>query len=145
MALLQETLGALLQAWRFRLLNRSGVPLAQPVAKIDPPDDIEAKNIARFVDRVTNIVIFWKRYRCFYRSIAIASLLRRRGIPLVVNFGYRNLFDREKRLRAHCWLTLYDEMFEENSETAEVYTILLADQEESYRFWVGEEPNQNSI
>jgi hypothetical protein len=93
--------------------------------------------VVRLVDRLQRVMVPRTRHRCFYRSYSRAVVLRKLGIPAVLNVGLRNLGARTtSRVRGHCWVTLGDEpLFE--WRVWEKYPVLLAETPMGVRYWAG--------
>jgi len=132
-AILSETLTAIMTAARFRVFDGKGTPPLPEVAEDIPFDSSRAELTADFVSGVTRLVVIWKRRICFYRSYAIVCVLRARGAPVALNFGYR--WEGPAGGMAHCWMTLEGKLFRENQETGRIYTSLLGERGSAVRFW----------
>lgn len=87
------------------------------------------------VDRIVRRVVFWRRARCFYRAVAIATVLGNCGYHLVINFGFSERGGRQGRSRVHCWLTLGDELFFEPQTTAEDFPVAMGTSRSGIRYW----------
>ncbi len=101
------------------------------------PSSQAAEAIVRQVTRITALFFAWKRRRCFYRAYAIAYVLRKRGMALVLNIGNRRSRKR-RRMRGHCWLTLGDELFAEDTNPHDDYGTYMGEHDGMIRYWCGE-------
>ncbi len=109
-------LRALLIALSVRLFRRR-IETAYPAisTKYQIPED-RFDQLVKDVDKLIKVLIFWRRKLCFYRSFCLMYTLRQTGLPVMINFGFYPL---QKDSRMHCWLTLKDQLFLEDPETAE--------------------------
>ncbi|MDH5509200.1 MAG: lasso peptide biosynthesis B2 protein [Nitrospinota bacterium] len=131
--IIREALAAIMVAARFRAFDRNGAPPMPEIALKAVVDRPTAERIAKLVGFITRLVVVWKRRICFYRSFATACVLRTRGVPVALNFGYR--WDGPTGSMAHCWMTLEGELFRETEETGRIYTAYLGEKEAAIRFW----------
>ncbi len=93
--------------------------------------------VVRLVDCLQRVIVPRTRHRCFYRSYSRAIVLRKLGVPAVLNIGLRNLDPLPaSRVRGHCWVTLSDEPLLER-KVPEKYPILLAETPTGVRYWAG--------
>lgn len=136
LAITCETLHALAKAWEFRFWKRKGMVTLPPKGEDCSLSDTIIRRISLWIDLVVGILLFWKPGRCFYRSYALAVVLRKRGIPLILNFGYRNLGGRG-RIRAHCWVTFKGSPFAEKTNPLDAYPIKMGETEGHVTYWLG--------
>ncbi|MBN2144237.1 MAG: lasso peptide biosynthesis B2 protein [Candidatus Aureabacteria bacterium] len=134
----RESVGQMLSAWKIKRSMKPGSSMAlPPVAEERPLSSEEEKRIRFWVLFWVRIFLFWKPGICFYRSYTLASVLRKRGVPLILNFGCRNWAETEGRVRAHCWLTLNDEPFEEKDNPKLTYSAQwTSSPENGIRYWI---------
>lgn len=136
--LIIETIAVVKNVWLMRLF-RSNKKL--PLPPTNSSIHLSRKEIDSATKKIENIVkllIFWRRQRCVYRSYSLASILRKRGVNLIVNYGYINLTS-DKKNRGHCWLTLDGLLFHEPASTSEDFPIMVGEESENgIVYWVGE-------
>jgi hypothetical protein len=105
------------------------------------------KQMAHWIFLVVNILVFWRWGKCFYRAFVTASILRQWNVPLVLNMGVSDPFAL-KWVRAHCWLSLNDELVQEPITTKMKYPILLGQVEGQINYWASRDdshPKQEPI
>ena len=91
----------------------------------------------QWAKRWVNLFSIKSHHGCYYRSFALACILRRRGIPVSLNIGLRNLRSQEKN-RGHCWLTLKgNPVFESDAEALRLYPHLLKQGQSEIYYWIG--------
>jgi hypothetical protein len=129
-----ETLYSLLCALVIRILKRDIVCALPPVRNVYG-NEPQLKMIVSMVERLIKLLLFWKPGTCFYRSYALAYVLRKRGIPLNLNFGTDNL-DGKSKMHAHCWLTLGGNPFAEETDPQLNYPINMGNYEEEIYYWL---------
>lgn len=101
--------------------------------------------MVQWFDTIASTLTWFNRHLCFYRSFTLASMLRKRGIPAVMNVGGRGLGLNEAK-KAHCWLTLDDKLFHEQENALELYPLEMGyNQDRSIRYWIGPELNENAL
>ena len=101
--------------------------------------------MVRWFDILAGAFMWFNRHLCFYRSIVLASILRKRGIPVVMNVGGRGLGLNEVR-KAHCWLTLDNMLFHEKENALELYPLEMGyNQDRSIRYWIGPELQESVL
>lgn len=93
-----------------------------------------------FVIQCANMLVKWGAIRtgrkCFFRAFIMASVLRKWGIPVVMNVGLRNL-RTFKRTDGHCWLTLDGLPFAETNDPEQIYPFEMGSGTNGVRYWVG--------
>ena len=113
-------------------------PLQLPA--VHSPRMINAEDIPVVVgrvDRLMNRLLSRDSHHCFYRSVILAVLFRKKGVPLVVNIGGRSL-GSSVRMKAHSWLTLNEEPFSEQPNSLTIYPFDMGyNADRSIRYWVG--------
>lgn len=97
-----------------------------------------------FIDKIVKKIVFRSNHVCFYRSYVLAQVLRRRGLPLVLNIGLGNL-NADSPVRGHCWLTLDGQKFFESAETETLYPVFLGNRSGDIAFWVKPGPDKGMI
>lgn len=127
----------LLWCWHTRR-NLGDRPLRlPPVSPERTSDDRTVERTVRFADRIIGLATSKSGHFCFYRSVTLAVLFRRQGLPLVVNVGGRSLGSPEK-MKAHSWLTLEGKPFFEQPNAVELYAFDMgANADGSVRYWIG--------
>lgn len=118
--------------------NLGSRPLQLPsVAPDREADDRTIERQVRYIDRIVGLLTARSGHFCFYRSVILATVFRRQGLPLVVNVGGRSLGSQSK-MKAHTWLTLEGKPFFEQPNAVELYPIPMgAKADGSVRYWVG--------
>jgi hypothetical protein len=127
--------------WCRRVRKNLGArPLRLPsVAPKRRADDRSVERQVRFADRIIGLMARRGGHFCFYRSVTLAVLLRRQGVPLVVNVGARSVHD-PARMKAHSWLTLDGELFYEQPNSLSIYPFAMGyNADRSVRYWIGPE------
>ncbi len=95
--------------------------------------------VVRQVDRLLNAVLSKDSHHCFYRSVILAVLFRRKGVPLVMNIGGRSL-NSSAKMKAHSWLTLNEAPFYEQPNSLSIYPFDMGlNADRSVRYWIGPE------
>lgn len=127
----------LIRSWFVRRrLGKAPLKLP-PVAATVPPDDRCIEQQVRLADGIIKRLTEKGGHYCFYRSVTLATLLRKQGIPLVVNMGARSVYART-RMKAHGWLTLNDKPFYEQPNAIDLYPVDMGfNRERSIRYWIG--------
>jgi len=80
-------------------------------------------DVGVFAARVIAVAYFWRRGKCFIRSRALATVLRHRGIPVVLNIGLPS--DPERNPLGHCWLSLGGDLVLEANDPRPKFPISL--------------------
>jgi hypothetical protein len=106
-------------------------------AGIDPED------LYRRVDRLAHVVLFWKLdKRCFYRSFALATLLRRRGLPAGIEFGLRLAGNRRKQ--CHCWVAIGDRIVGEATDPRRLFPLPAGQWGDNVRYWLADDDQEGT-
>jgi hypothetical protein len=143
-ALLRDTLAALWIAWwQTRVTGRrTDVGLLLP--PVQPRQSCSAADTLHVLDRVNRIVrvlVFWKfSKRCYYRSFAAASVLRRRGVDVHLHFGLQ--LEGHRRKRCHCWITIGGNPVGEPSDPHQDFPLPAGDWAGVVHYWLADGPNQ---
>lgn len=93
----------------------------------------------RFADSILYPLTRRGGHYCFYRSLTLATLLRKQGIPLLINVGGRNLTSAA-RMKAHSWLSLDGKPFHERTDQEEMNRYVYpmgTSANGSVRYWFG--------
>ena len=105
----------------------------------------KADKIVHWFDIIASTLMPHNQHICFYRSFTLASLLRKRGIPVIMNVGGRGLGLNEVR-KAHCWLTLDDQLYHEKENALALYPLEMGyNQNRSIRYWIGPELQERAL
>ena len=104
----------------------------------------EITPVVRWVDRVVDLCHLSSRHQCLYRAYSRACVLRRLGVPVVVNMGLHNL-GNSAETRGHCWLTLHGQPVEEDVSIRRQYPVQIGRTKSGVCFWVGEDRNGLSL
>ena len=137
-----EILWLLVQARSIRSSRaRNGVSL--PL--VSTSRELNLQTAARIVilfDGILSVLMRQNKHICFYRSYGLATVLRKRGLPVVMNVGGRGLGINEAQ-KAHCWLTLDERLFHEKENALQLYPFDMGyNQTRSIRYWIGPELNE---
>ncbi len=135
MAITGLTVRALAYAAYIRVRRRPELlrPVTVRTAWSLAPDAVDAT--VQTVDRLVHRVVFWRRARCFYRAVALATVLGSCGYRLVINFGFSERGGRNGRSRMHCWLTWNDRLFFEPQTTARDFPVAMGTSPGGIRYW----------
>jgi hypothetical protein len=128
-----ETFVALMKAGGIRLFKRVLLSTLPPIGLPSGP----VHGIVAWVDSLVNMALFWKGGKCFYRSYSRAYVLRRRGVPLLFNFGVR--IRSHARAQAHCWLTLDGQPFFEKDDPRMKFTVNMGNYKGQIYYWTTSE------
>ncbi len=134
-------------AWSWHIRRNLGRrPLRLPaVAQDRTIDAAAAGRQVRLADRVINMLTKRTGHYCFYRSVTLAVLFRKQGLPLVVNVGGRAL-GSATRMKAHSWLTLHGEPFYEPPNAIDIYPLPMGyNTDGSVRYWIGPDLDDSLI
>lgn len=101
------------------------------------------KEIVFFADMVIYLFLFWKPGKCFYRTYALATLFRKWGKPLKINFGCENIHEMKGRAKAHCWLTLYDLPFAEKANPFLRFPVEIETKNNDIKYWFSDDKKSN--
>lgn len=74
--------------------------------------------------------------KCFFRSFIMASVLRKWGLPVIMNVGLRGLRGA-RRTDGHCWLTLDGKPFGETDNPNRDYPVQLDQGINGVQYWLG--------
>lgn len=122
--------------WIKRGKIKNGLKLP-PVGDSSQIDGNSVSHIVHWTDLVIKVVLYRNAYICFYRSFILAQILRKKGIPLVLNVGGRSLNSHE-RMKAHCWLTLNGQDFYEKPNSMQLYPYEMGyNKDKSIQYWIG--------
>ena len=120
-----SALAAAFEAWRIMYNGRISQLRLQLVSTLFSLPSYRMDQIVRWIDSVLKLLVFGSKHRCFYRSYTIARVLRKRGVPVVLDIGLRNL-NSSIKTRGHCWLTLNgSEFFEHLPNPQHVSPVVL--------------------
>jgi hypothetical protein len=98
--------------------------------------------IIQWVGRWVRIFCIRSRHTCYYKSYALACVLRQKGVPVSLNLGLRNLGSLEKN-RGHCWLTFKGKpVLESDDESHRLYPHLMQLGKSDVNYWVGANDEQ---
>jgi len=135
-----QAFAALYRAWYLQSRHGSGSLVLAAVQSRRIFSNV-TETTGRIVDRVDHIqrlVVFRSKHQCFYRAYARAVVLRKCGVPVVLNLGLVNL-GAGKQVEGHCWLTLNGRDFFEKSGVRHLYQHKLAQTDGDVCYWVGAE------
>lgn len=136
--LISETVIVLQKVWFMRVFRRKEIPQLQEISTSVKLSDADIEMIVKRVELIVRVIIFWQRQRCAYRSYSLAVILRKRGVDIMINFGYINLA-QEKKSRGHCWLTHNGALFYEPTSTSRDFPHHISGElSKDIQYWVGE-------
>jgi len=140
-----EILWLLIQSLRIRMSKvKNGVSLP-PVATDHAITRQDADRIVDWFDTLVSTFMWHNQHVCFYRSHGLATILRKRGIAVVMNVGGRGLGIDEAK-KAHCWLSLDDQLFHEKENALQLYPFDMGyNRSQSIRYWIGPELNDELL
>lgn len=134
--ILIQTARALARAWFSKDVRGGRIArLPLPVAT-HPFPPVALAGTIQSIDRWVRLLAFRTRHLCFYRTYAIATILRRRGLPLQMNVGLCNLKD-PRGANGHCWSTLDGEVIAEEEDPRRLFPLPLGSPRRGVQFWVG--------
>jgi len=123
-------------------IRRSGVEGAVSLPPVSIPVKINEKmsnKIVKWFDFILSIVLLKTEHLCFYRSYGISTILRKRGVPVVMNIGGHSLNSPEN-MKAHAWLTLFEKPFHEKPNSIQLYPYDMGyNKERAINYWIGPE------
>ena len=101
--------------------------------------------IVDWFDGILGLIMRHNKHICFYRSYGLATILRKRGLGVVMNLGGRGLSAKIAQ-KAHCWLTIDEELFHEQENALQLYPFDMGyNRMKSIRYWIGPELDQASL
>ncbi len=129
--------GALIKAMTIRL----GRTMAHVRLPPDPPQNLLSEADIAFILSVTAGLVRIGAARtgrkCFVRSYILATVLRKWGVPVVINVGLKNL-NGNSRTEGHCWLTTPEgALFAEPTDPQQEYPVFMGNGAADVRYWVG--------
>ena len=138
-ALLREALRDIGRAWwQTRILRRSDVAALLPGAAAGAVPACAPEDLWRRVDRIVRRTIFWKGDKyCFYRSFAVAAMLRRRGVPARLDFGLR--LSGGRRRQCHCWVSVGGRPLCEAADPNRNFPVDVGGRGSDVRYWLADE------
>jgi len=142
--ILKDVFLAVGRAWQVRLLKKSEATLLPPVASTTTISDLTRDRTAGLVKFLIYCIFFWKPGRCFYRSYAMAYVLRKRGIPMILNLGCKNYSEQNGKAKAHCWLTLEGKPYAEKGDPCTKFFLPMGQIDGQVHYWLGSHINSVS-
>lgn len=88
----------------------------------------------KWTERVVRLCAPSTGRKCFFRSYILATLLRKQGIPVIMNIGLR-VAGSGYRVYGHCWLTINGKSFSEIIDQSEMYSVNLGYGENGICYW----------
>lgn len=146
------TLGGtcLVDFWRVKILviGLSCLFLAWVIKICNSMQDVRfpsVRNIKKISNRRKEAIItcadFYVKYgafltgrKCFFRSYIMGQLLRKEGIPVVMNIGLSSRMNTRKS-RGHCWLTLDGQPFAETRDLSSIFSVDIGFGYNGIRYW----------
>jgi hypothetical protein len=134
-----EIIFTLIKAWKIRRSKVEGAVSLPPVRIPVKTDEKMSNKIVEWFDFILSIVLLKTDHLCFYRSYGLAIILRKRGVPVVMNIGGRSLSSPEN-MKAHSWLTLFEKPFHEKPNSIQLYPHNMGfNKERAVNYWIGPE------
>ncbi len=99
-----------------------------------------ADKVARWVTGILESLPFRTGHFCFYRSIVLVYIIRRLGVPAVLNIGLTN-FGARSKTRGHCWLTIDRRLLFEKVDTGNLYPFEMGYNKTGICYWAGSAGN----
>ena len=140
--LIGEVLAAFRKAYRLRHEKEAVNSVLPPVASSPRLSQASIDRIFFRAKIIVSLFLFWKPGRCVYRAVALASVLRKRGLPLALNFGWKYQDESHDNIKAHCWLDLNGEPFAEKSNPFPNYPNRVGSFQNDAHYWVGDGINK---
>jgi len=132
-----EIIYILIKAVKTRRSKIEGAISLPPVSTHTKINDKMSNKIVKWFDFILKIVILKTDYLCFYRSYGLALVLRKRGVPVVMNVGGHSLSSPEN-MKAHSWLTLFKQPFYEKTNSIQLYPYDMGfNKERNVNYWIG--------
>lgn len=124
------------RAWQLRLRRRMDRPRLGEVAasRTARPGDVALA--VRLADRLAELPGVRTGRKCFVRSYVLATVLRRLGLPAVLNVGIARS-ESERGARGHCWLTVGGRVVAERTAAWRAYPRRITERSDGIAFWVG--------
>jgi len=141
-----EVFTALIKAYRIRHDNihiHSALPMVIVKKKRLPKNT--TSRIVFWVRVFVFAFMFWKPGKCFYRSFALAAVLRKRGIPLLLNFGWRNIDEFNKKVKGHCWVSFNSRVLAEKNDPMLTYPIQIGTYKDTLQYWTAQTPRKKDL
>lgn len=134
-----EIIYTLIKAVKIRRSRVEGAVSLPPVAIPAKINEKMSNKIVKWFDFILSIILIKTDHLCFYRSYGLATILRKRGVPVVMNIGGHSLSSPEN-MKAHCWLTLYEKQFHEKPNSIQLYPYDMGfNKERAVNYWIGSE------
>ena len=140
-----EILWLMLQARHIRtskVRNGLSLPVVPMLCRLNLQT---AGKIVDWFDMLMSLFMWQNKHICFYRSYGLATMLRKRGLAVVMNVGGRGLTTKEAQ-KAHCWLTIDGQLFHEKENALKLYPIDMGyNRTKTIRYWIGPELDETLL
>lgn len=123
-------------AWLARCANNMEGVVLPAVASRRPPGQDDVVFAAHCADMAAKVFAARSGRRCFFRSFALAHVLRRAGMDVILNIGLRGE-GPQTRTDGHCWLTMIDGSPVVEKPLPVEYPVCLGDGPTGVRYWAG--------
>ncbi|MDY6793199.1 MAG: lasso peptide biosynthesis protein [Thermodesulfobacteriota bacterium] len=134
-----EIIYVLMKAVKTRRSKIEGAISLPPVSTHTKINDKMSNKIVKWFDSILSIILIKMDHLCFYRSYGLATILRKRGVPVVMNIGGRSLSSPEN-MKAHSWLTLFGQPFQEKPNSIQLYPHNMGfNKDRAVNYWIGPE------
>jgi hypothetical protein len=105
-----------------------------PIVGAAPPE-VTQKALVWWSRLFLACLLFWVPRRCLYRSMALARVLRARGVAARVNIGLRERRGR-RTPDGHCWISLHGRALAERGAPEKAYPVRLAEDGDFICYWL---------
>jgi len=132
-----QAFGALIDAWKIKTRrNLSNVKFSTS-GKLKDISNREVEYLIKCTDNLVRFGAIRTGRKCFFRAYILGSVLRKWGIPVIMNVGLFDLAGDCKR-HGHCWLTLNDHLFAEPFVKVERYKTKIGSGDNGICYWYGD-------
>ncbi|MCP4429683.1 MAG: hypothetical protein GY806_01765 [Gammaproteobacteria bacterium] len=128
---------ALLQAWNIKTRSKISYVQFTPSNQLNKLSQTDIDYLAKCADFLVRYGAIRTGRKCFFRAYILGSVLRKWGIPVILNVGLYNLIGDCKR-RGHCWLTLNGHIFADSSTKVDIYKTRLGSGSNGICYWYGD-------
>ena len=133
----RDLLANLQLASRARLSGGGQIDLP-PVDRREVLDGRDLEQAVWWMDILSKAVLFWTPRRCFLRSFAMASILRRSGVPVLLHIGVADS-RHQRRIGGHAWISLRGTALAEKSDPWLRYPTELGSHHDAVFYWTASE------
>ena len=134
--ILIQALKGLIQAWIIKSkknMSNIRIPLTLSAIQLNERD---ISFVIWCVHLLLKLGVIRTGRKCFFRAYIMASILRKWGVPVMMNVGLSNL-RASKKTTGHCWLTLDGQPFEEIHNPNQRFPFKMICAANGIHYWVG--------